>query len=271
MARRSFEMTFQIGGNLARSFSSSFTRATSSLTDLKNQSRQTQRALDQLGNDFRRGSITQNQYASSTERLTRELRQLENAQNRINAMGNGFNTVRSAAGMAAIGTAAVSSAAAVSSVKKSMSFEAQLSSIQALTNASNKEMAKMHDLSLEMGASTKYSALEAAQGIEELLKAGISPAKVEAGALEAALNLATAGGLELSEAAETMSTALNAFSKDGMTAAQASNILAGTANASATGVHELRYSLSMVSAVAAGAGLSFEDTNAALGVFANKG
>lgn len=267
-------MTFQIGGNLARSFSSSFSRATTSLSDLRNQSRQTQRSLDQLGNNFRRGSITQSQYAESTARLTRELRQLENAQNRIETMhslGNGANTVRQAAGIAAIGTAAVASATALSSVKKSMNFEAQLSSIEALTGASNKEMARMHDLSLEMGASTKYSALEAAQGIEELLKAGISPAKVEAGALEAALNLATAGGLELSEAAETMSTALNAFSKDGMTAAQASNILAGTANASATSVHELQYSLSMVSAVAAGAGLSFEDTNAALGVFANKG
>jgi len=160
---------------------------------------------------------------------------------------------------------------AMNSVKKAMSFEAQLSSIQALTGATNDEMAKMSSLALKMGADTKYNALEAAQGIEELLKAGLTPASVQAGGLEAALNLATAGGLGLADAAEIMSTALNAYKKDGMAAATAADILAGTANASATGVEDLRLSLAAVSAVAAGVGLTFEDTNIALGLFANNG
>lgn len=56
-----------------------------------------------------------------------------------------------------------------------------------------------------------------------------------------------------------------------MGASQAADILAGTANASATGVSELAESLAQVSAVAAGSGLSFKDTNLALGVFANNG
>jgi TP901 family phage tail tape measure protein len=169
-------------------------------------------------------------------------------------------------------TAGVSAVAVASaSIKKAMNFEAQFSTIQALTGATTGEMAKMESLALQMGASTKYSALEAGQGIEELLKAGLTPATVQAGGLEAALNLATAGGLGLADAAETMSTALNAFKKDGITAAQASNILAGTANASATGVEDLRQSLAAVSSIAAGVGLSFEDTNVALGLFANNG
>jgi TP901 family phage tail tape measure protein len=103
------------------------------------------------------------------------------------------------------------------------------------------------------------------------LKAGLSPAQVQAGGLEAALNLATAGGLRLADAAEIMSTALNAFKDDGLKAADAANILAGTANASATDVQDLQYSLSQVSAVAAGVGMSFRDTNIALGLFANRG
>ena len=56
-----------------------------------------------------------------------------------------------------------------------------------------------------------------------------------------------------------------------MKAADAANILAGTANASATDVHDLKYSLSMVAAVASGVGLSLKDTSSALGVLANKG
>jgi TP901 family phage tail tape measure protein len=168
-------------------------------------------------------------------------------------------------------TAAAGVGLAFSSVNKAMSFESQMSTIKALTGATNEQMKQMQNLALQMGAKTKYSALEAGRGIEELLKAGLTPATVQAGGLEAALNLATAGGLDLADAAEIMSTALNSFSKDGLKAEQASNILAGTANASATGVMELKESLSQVSAVAAGAGLSFKDTNAALGVMANKG
>jgi TP901 family phage tail tape measure protein len=161
--------------------------------------------------------------------------------------------------------------AAFLSAKKAMDFETQMSTIKALTGASSAEMKQMTDLAMEMGSKTKYSALEAGQGIEELLKAGLTPAAVKAGGLEAALNLATAGGLDLAEASEIMSTSLNAFSKDGMKASEAANILAGTANASATDVHDLKYSLSSVAAVAAGAGLSMKDTSAALGVLANKG
>jgi len=170
-----------------------------------------------------------------------------------------------------VATAAGTVAAAFASVNKAVDFEAQMSSIKALTGASTIEMQQMSKLALEMGANTKYSALQAAQGIEELLKSGLTPAQVQAGGLESALNLATAGGLELADAAEIMSTALNAYRRDALTAEQASNILAGTANASATSVQELRYSLAAVSAVAAGVGMSFKDTNTALGLFANNG
>lgn len=188
--------------------------------------------------------------------------------NVFRSMGAGIGKGALFGGIAALGTAAYFGG---KSLSKAMDFEAQMSSIEALTGATEKEMAQMQALALKMGAATKYSALEAAQAIEELLKAGIRPATVQSGALEAALNLATAGGLDLAAAAEIMSTALNAFQEDGMTAAQAADILAGTANASATSVEELRYSLSMSSAVAAGLGMNFEDVNVALGLFANRG
>ncbi|MEV5028499.1 phage tail tape measure protein [Paenibacillus sp. LPE1-1-1.1] len=196
-------------------------------------------------------------------------RPLRRATSNMVGFGAKITGVGAALGALTAGVSAV--AVASDSIKKAMNFESQISSIQALTGASNEEMAKMQALALKMGASTKYNALEAAQGIEELLKAGLTPATVQAGGLEAALNLATAGGLELADAAEIMSTALNSYKKDGLSAAKASNILAGTANASATGVDELKYALASVSAVASGVGMTFEDTNVALGLFANNG
>ncbi|EMQ7378567.1 phage tail tape measure protein, partial [Listeria monocytogenes] len=107
---------------------------------------------------------------------------------------------------------------------------------------------------------TKYSALEAAQAQEELLKAGLSVKDVIDGGLSGALSLATAGELDLASAAEIAATVLNAFKDDNLSVADAANILAGAANASATGVEEMKMSLQQVSAVASGVGLSFDDT-----------
>lgn len=56
-----------------------------------------------------------------------------------------------------------------------------------------------------------------------------------------------------------------------MSVADAANILAGAANASATGVEEMKMSLQQVSAVASGVGLSFDDTSTMLAVFAQNG
>ncbi|EMZ9829837.1 phage tail tape measure protein, partial [Listeria monocytogenes] len=118
---------------------------------------------------------------------------------------------------------------------------------------------------------TKYSALEAAQAQEELLKAGLSVKDVINGGLSGALSLATAGELDLASAAEIAATVLNAFKDDNLSVADAANILAGAANASGTGVEEMKMSLQQVSAVASGVGLSFDDTSTMLAVFAQKG
>lgn len=154
-------------------------------------------------------------------------------------------------------------------VKNYSDFTAQLSQIKAVTGLDAEAMDAVKEKALELGADTQFSSTEAAQGMTELLKAGVSVKDVLGDASQAALDLAAAGQLSLPEAAEIMSTAMNAFHMDDAT--HAADVLVGAANASATGVQELKYSLSAVSAVAAGGGMSFDDTNTALAVFANNG
>lgn len=157
--------------------------------------------------------------------------------------------------------------------KKAMDFEAQMSSVKSVMapDDAKKYGKELEKLAIIMGARTKYSATEAAKAIEELVKAGVSVTDIIHGGLEGALNLATAGELDLKDAAEIASTALNSFRKDNISVARAADLLAGAANASATDVEELKYGLSQVSAVASGVGLSFEDTTTALAVFAQNG
>lgn len=213
------------------------------------------KATDQFSSVF---NLIRTNAESSANSITSSF---QRAGNNMTSIGKTMSTAISLP-IAGIGAAAL---------KAGMDFEAGMSSIKALTGASSEEMVKLHDLALKMGQDTKYSATEAAKGLEELLKAGMSTEQVMNGGLNAALSLATAGELELADAAEIMSTAMNAFKADGMSAGDAANILAGCANASATSVGELKFSLAACAAVASSVGVSFADTNATLGVFAQNG
>jgi phage-related protein len=157
--------------------------------------------------------------------------------------------------------------------KKAMDFEGQMSSVKSVMAPTEIKQfgGELEKLAITMGSKTKYSAIEAAQGIEELVKSGVSVTDIMNGGLQGALSLATAGNLELKDAAEIASTALNAFKADNISVAQAADILAGAANASATDVGELKFGLSAVAAVASGVGLSFKDTSTALAAFAQNG
>ena len=196
---------------------------------------------------------------------------MNDANNKMDQMGQALADAGQQIGMAFGAVSAAIGAGLAASVKKAADFEQGLSTIKAVSGATGEEMTRMKELALQMGADTKYSAGEAAKGIEELIKAGVSMEDIVNGGLKGALNLATAGSLELGEAAEIASTALNAFKNDGLNVTKAADILAGAANASATSVQELKFGLSAVASVASGVGMSFEDTNAALAVFAQNG
>ncbi|MFF3021210.1 phage tail tape measure protein [Gottfriedia sp. NPDC057948] len=158
---------------------------------------------------------------------------------------------------------------AFSSLNKAMDFQSQMSTIKALTGMSKDQLAEMQKLALDAGKATKYSALESAKAIEELAKAGMSTDVIKNGGLLASLNAATAGGMELADAAALMANSMNGFKKDGLSAAKTADILAGAANASASSMMDLKYGLAAVGPVASGLGMSFRDTNAALALFTN--
>lgn len=195
-----------------------------------------------------------------------------NLNNKINNFADGMlmGTSMQMAGAAGIGYTAYDT------IKTSMDFDYQLSAIKSLIPKEGQDgqsrdeiMSQIRERAMQLGQDTVFGNTDVARGMTELVKAGVQLKDVLGDASEAALNLATAGGLELAEAAETMSTAMNAFKVTDAT--HAADILAGAANASATDVHELRYALSMCSAVASGAGVSFEDANTTLAVFAQNG
>lgn len=79
-------------------------------------------------------------------------------------------------------------------------FEAQLSTVKAVSGASAEEMEALRAAAEKMGAETKYNATEAAQALENLARAGLKSSEaIEA--LPSVLALAQGNGLELADAA----------------------------------------------------------------------
>jgi TP901 family phage tail tape measure protein len=201
-------------------------------------------------------------------------RGMQDARSQMDATGQSARRVTKDISAIHSASVALGSALAVglgAAVVTAANFEQKMADVKAVSGATASEMQTLGDLAQEMGMKTAFSSTEAAAGIEELIKAGLTVEQIINGGLEASLNLAVAGNLQLAEAAEIASTALNSFKDDGLSAAQAADILAGAANASATDVREMQFGLSMVSAVASGIGLSFKDTSTALALFAQNG
>lgn len=175
-----------------------------------------------------------------------------------------------------VGTAAAVGGAAVvagfaAAVGAASSFEFKMSAIQAVSGATAAEMDLIRDAALRIGKDTSFSASDAALAMEELLKAGVSTTDVLNGAADATVALAAAGQIELPEAATIASNALNQFKLEAKDLTKVADIMAGAANASATGVSEIGMALSFVGPTANAAGVSLEDAAQMIALFANNG
>src|SRR5215207_4095597 len=94
-------------------------------------------------------------------------------------------------------------------VKKAADFEQQLDALGAVSDATGRQMERLRKQAMKAGADTKFSALEAAEAQTELAKGGLRVRQIMKGGLTAALALASAGEMELGEAAATTANALN--------------------------------------------------------------
>jgi TP901 family phage tail tape measure protein len=149
------------------------------------------------------------------------------------------------------------------------SFDKQMSEVGAVANATGKDLDGLRAAALDAGKATVFSASEAAKAEAELAKAGVSTANILGGALTGSLALAAAGTIDLTEAATVAAQAMNIFHLGGSDVGHIADVLAASANKSATDVHEMGEALKMGGLVAQQFGLGIEDTAGTLALFAD--
>ena len=156
---------------------------------------------------------------------------------------------------------------AKSAVTAQAEFGQLMNTLQAASGASAQQMAALDKMAMKLGADTAFSAKEAAGAMLELSKAGITTSDIMGGGVAGTLTLAAAGGTDLATAATIASNSMNTFSLAGKDMASIAAALAGGANASSASVESLGEGLRQVGPGAKNAGLSLQETVAALSAF----
>ncbi len=159
---------------------------------------------------------------------------------------------------------------AVAAAKTSMDFNAQMSRVQAISGATGKQMGAMKNQAIDLGAKTAFSAKQAAEGMENLASAGMNSTQIMK-AMPGVLNLAAVSGGDVAKAAENMSTALNAFGLSAGKSSHVADVFAKAAAKTNAEASDMGEALKYVAPQAHAAGLSLEETSAAIGLLSDNG
>ena len=174
----------------------------------------------------------------------------------------------SAAAISASATAL--SGVGVAAVKMGTDFEAQMSRVSAISGATAQEFSKMREQALQLGADTAFSSTEAAQGMENLAAAGFETSEIM-DAMPGLLDLAAASGEDLSNSSDIAASTLRGFGLAASDAGHVADVLAENANRTNSSVADTGDAMKYVAPFARAAGISLEETAAAVGIMANAG
>lgn len=174
-------------------------------------------------------------------------------------------------GTTLLGVGAAISVGVGLAIKSYMAFDKAMSEVRAATHASAGDMDLLRAAAIQAGSDTAYSAREAADGISELAKAGVSTKDILNGGLKGALSLAAAGGMEVADAAELAATAMKQFKLSGDQLPHVADLLAAGAGKAQGSVEDLGNALKQGGLIASQTGLSIEETTGGLAAFAASG
>ena len=157
------------------------------------------------------------------------------------------------------------------SIAKFASFDKAMSSVDAATHETAGNMELLREKAIQVGADTAFSAEEAAGGIEELAKAGLSTKDILNGGLAGAMDLAAAGALDVSDAAEFAASSMVQFGLSGEDIPHIADLLAAGAGKAQGSVADMGLALSYAGVPAKGLGVSIEETTGMIALFASNG
>lgn len=161
-----------------------------------------------------------------------------NASSSTSKIGGAFKTVGKVAKTAMAAGSAAAAAFTKTSIDSGMNFDTAMSQVAATMGTTVEKIENVKTKAEEMGRTTKYTATEAAEGMNILAQAGLS-ADEQISGIGTVLNLASAGAMSLEESASYTAGAVKGFGDSMSNASYYADLMAKGATLANTDVRGL--------------------------------
>ncbi|MEC2240150.1 phage tail tape measure protein [Bacillus velezensis] len=239
--------------------------------------KETQTLARRLNNATAAMNKTQNALNSTTQRIKALEEAAKRASSRVRIMGERMDSIggkmRSVGSSVAM-TSGIAFGALVLSLRDAVQvgidFEKQMSKVQAISGGSAAEIAKLREQAKELGATTVFTASQAADAQGFLAMAGFKVNDIY-DAMPGMLSLAAAGQLELGMAADITSNIMSAFALKAKESGHASDVIAYAAANANTNVEQMGEAMKFLAPNANSLGWGMEESAAAIMAFGDAG
>ena len=228
---------------------------------------------------LKEAGVSTGDLTGESARLTAQIEQLSKEQEQAartaveygDSAANAFQTAGETLAAAGIVTGIKEIGAAyVGTVRAAGEFGSTMSNVKALSGAGASEMARLNAQAKELGATTKFTAMESGEAMGYMGMAGWNARQMLSG-MPGVLDLAAASGEDLAGVADIVTDSLTGFNLTAADTGRFVDVLAAAATKSNTNVSMLGESFKYVAPLAGTLGYTAEDTAVMLGLMANSG
>ncbi|ARU88278.1 phage tail tape measure protein [Pseudomonas sp. M30-35] len=278
--------------NPSRALRREFEQSRQALKQLGQQETEQSRKLQQLRATLRETGVNTRQLGDSERRLREEIRssnsqleqqrrrmqQLTRQQERLTRAQQQYSRTQQMAGsMAGSGAAGLATGSAIlysgaRMLAPGVEFDASMSKVQALTRLDKQspELKALREQARQLGSSTQFTAVEAANAQGFLGMAGFKPQAIQ-DAMPGMLDLAKAGDSDLAQTADIASNILTGFNLQAKETGRLGDVLVGTFTRSNTNLQMLGETMKYVAPVASSVGQDIETVAAMAGKLGDAG
>lgn len=150
------------------------------------------------------------------------------------------------------------------------SFDSSMAQVAAVSGASADEIDALRQKAKDMGASTKFTATEAADAFNYMAMAGWKTEDMLEG-IDGVLNLAAASGADLATTSDIVTDALTAMGYKAGDAGKLADVMAAASSNANTNVEMMGATFQYAAPLVGALGYNMEDTAVAIGLMANAG
>ncbi|MGB0683408.1 MAG: phage tail tape measure protein [Magnetovibrionaceae bacterium] len=156
------------------------------------------------------------------------------------------------------------------SLRTAGNFQAAMNRVGVLTDATKERLARLMAQAKGLGATTQFSASQAANAMGFLAMAGFGVEQIM-GSMPGTLELAAAAQMELAQAADIVSNVLTGYGFDVSKLGQVTDVLVKTFASANTDLSQLGQAMKYAGPIASGLGVVFEETAAVIALMGNAG